>query len=140
MQSISKIGEPHLKHERARRNPSFAPLVFWLTRDFSPFFGTLDFADRSEDCDIVCRCDRPARLTGVVLSCIPLCKEGGQGRCCHIYSSVSQLSGGIAQLVERLVRNESGRNSPTQSQPLISILPVVKAQLRVYLTLSETFS
>ncbi|HMF45353.1 MAG TPA: hypothetical protein VKE29_01655, partial [Candidatus Udaeobacter sp.] len=43
-------------------------------------------------------------------------------------------------MVERLVRNESGRNSPTQSQPLISILPVVKAQLRVYLTLSETFS
>ena len=39
------------------------------------------------------------------------CKEGGQRGCCQIYSSVSQLDGGIAQLVERLVRNEKARGS-----------------------------
>jgi hypothetical protein len=37
MQSISRIREPHLKHERAHRNRSFARLVFWLTRDSSLF-------------------------------------------------------------------------------------------------------
>jgi hypothetical protein len=50
-------------------------------------------------------------------SALPLCKEGGQSSCCHIYSSVSQLDGGIAQLVERLVRNEKARGS----NPLTSI-------------------
>jgi hypothetical protein len=40
-----------------------------------------------------------------------MCKEGGQSGCCHIYSSVLQLDGGIAQLVERLVRNEKARGS-----------------------------
>ena len=44
---------------------------------------------------------------------------------------------GIAQLVERLVRNESGRNTLTLSQPLGCALPKVKLASRVYLTLSE---
>ena len=50
-----------------------------------------------------------------------MCKEGGQRGCCHIYSSVFQLDGGIAQLVERLVRNEKARGSnPLTSKPLIT--------------------
>ena len=38
-------------------------------------------------------------------------KEGGQRGSCHIYSSVFSVHGGIAQLVERLVRNEKARGS-----------------------------
>jgi hypothetical protein len=47
----------HLKHERARRNRSFARSVFWLTLNSSRnFFGTLEFAGRRQDCDAVCCC------------------------------------------------------------------------------------
>ena len=47
----------HLKHERDRCNRSFARLVFWLTVNSSRnFFGTLEFAGRSQDCDVVYCC------------------------------------------------------------------------------------
>jgi hypothetical protein len=69
MQSISRIGEPHLKHERVRCNRSFARLVFWLTLNSSRnFFGTLLFPGHSQDCDAVCCCARAAGRPGVVLS------------------------------------------------------------------------
>ena len=46
-------------------------------------------------------------------------EDGGQSAFCHIYSSLWQLDGGIAQLVERLVRNEKARGS----NPLTSSFP-----------------
>ena len=55
----------------------------------------------------------------------------------------SVLSGSVAlndayeKSRTRKLRNESGRNSLTQSHPLTTILPVVEAQERVYLTVSE---
>src|SRR4051794_32169746 len=48
MPSISRIGEPHLKHERVRCNRSFAGVVFWLTLNSSGF---LEFAGRNPDRD-----------------------------------------------------------------------------------------
>ena len=46
--------------------------------------------------------------------------------------------GGIAQLVERLVRKESTRNTLTLSQTGVSVPPQVKVASPVYLTLSVT--
>ena|SRR5215472_8501400 len=66
MQSISRIGEPHLKHERAHCNRSFARLVFSLRAEFFPFFGTLEFAGRSQDSDAVCYCARVTGRAGVM--------------------------------------------------------------------------
>src|SRR4029453_17827863 len=44
----------HLKNERARSNRSFARSFFWLKLNYSRnFFGTLEFAGRSQDCDAV---------------------------------------------------------------------------------------
>ena len=68
-----------------------------------------ELLDREQRCEI-------ARSAASVFTC----KEGGQRGSCHIYSSVFQVHGGIAQLVERLVRNEKARGSnPLTSNSLV---------------------
>ena len=55
------------------------------------------------------------------------CREKWTKRRYRIYCHpFPEVNGGIAQLVERLVRNESGRESLIKSQPLVTLFPVVK--------------
>ena len=66
-----------------------------------------ELLDKEQRCEV-------ARSAASVFTC----KEGGQTGSCHIYSSVFEVHGGIAQLVERLVRNEKARGSnPLTSRP-----------------------
>ena len=69
-------------------------------------------SNKEQICDV-----REARFAASVRPC----KEGGQ-KVAVIYSSVSQLDGGIAQLVERLVRNENRSIALTLSHALLRAL------------------